>query len=151
MLLFFRVEIFSICFFFRVALFSCCTFFVLHSFHLSTLSTLSIFFRAVFLQKTLGQFPLFHVLCKSCNLQIILDNLLPNSSICFFFFLTLRWSIFVLKTCCSKKRIKAPIEPSRCIVTGIEIIDDRNFQHFLIPSINFCWILVFVKAIIRVP
>ena len=131
MLLFFRVEIFSICFFFRVALFSCCTFFVLHSFHLSTLSTLSIFFRTVFLQKTLGHLPLFHVLCKSCNLQIILDYLLPNSPICFFFFSTLRWSIFVLNV--FKKRIKAPIERNRCIVTGIKIIDDRNFQHFLIP------------------
>ena len=57
-------------YFFHVALFSCCThvaLFFLHSFELSCVN----FFRAGFLYKYLEGLPVFHVLHKSWNLEIL--------------------------------------------------------------------------------
>ena len=80
-------------FFFCVALFSCCSFpcftiFILR-FLYCTLFMLHcyawIFFRTGFLDKTSEWLSLFHMLCKSCNLEILLNNFLPNISSCQFF------------------------------------------------------------------
>ena len=77
-------------FFFCVALFSCCSFpcftiFILR-FLYCTLFMLHcyawIFFRTGFLDKTSEWLSLFHMLCKSCNLEILLNNFLPNSCNC---------------------------------------------------------------------
>ena len=72
--------------FFHIVFFSCCTFCVLHSFHMALSSCCTVisnfFLRTDFLQKTLEQLPLFHVLCKPYNLEILLNDLLPDSSIC---------------------------------------------------------------------
>ena len=92
---------FSCCYFFRVVPFSCCSFFVLPYFHaaffvlrsfhlvLSLCSTLFmlhchkwIFFQSRFPAESFGAIASFYVLCKSCNLKILLNHLLPDSSIC---------------------------------------------------------------------
>ena len=96
--------------------------------------------------------------------EIIYCHIVPFVVVVFLvFFETPRWSAFVLQTCYSKKRTKAPIECDRSFVIRIEI-DDKNFsalsknplnQHFLqslwrIPGINVWWRFFFVKAIIHV-
>ena len=96
--------------------------------------------------------------------EIIYCHIVPFVVVVFLvFFETPRWSAFVLQTCYSKKRTKAPIECDRSFVIRIEI-DDKNFsalsknplnQHFLkslwrILGINVWWRFFFVKAIIHV-
>ena len=101
---FLRLALFSCCTFFilhsfQVALFSCSSFSVLHYFHAAFFNTLFMlhflhvalfsscnvmreFFRTGFLWKTSERLSLFHVLCKTCNLEILLIYLLPSSPIC---------------------------------------------------------------------
>ena len=118
---------------FCVALLFCWTFFVLlHSFHVALLCVK--FFRTGFLWKLLDGLPLFHMLCETCNLEILWKCLQPNSSICYFF-QTSRRIANVLQACCNKERIKAPIEHDRCTAIGIKI-DDRNFSTLFKVSIT---------------
>ena len=129
----FRVSLFSYCFLFtlysfHVALFPCCTFQVALSPCATLFMLLSYvsFFRAGFLWRTAKLLPVFHVLCKTCNLEILLKHLPPSRQVVIFF-RTPRWSVNALKICCNKKRIKAPIEYDRRIVIGIKI-DDKNIS-----------------------
>ena len=169
---FFHFALFSCCFYL-----SCCTIFmlllsfVLHYFHFKLSSCCIIFIlycrawifsEQVFCKKTLNRLPVFHMLCKTCNLEILLKHLLPKSCSCSFF-QTPRWSAFVLQTCCSKKRMKAPIKRDRYIVIGIQI-DGKKIstlckvsfnQHSLkslwkISRINWWWRSFFLKALVWV-
>ena len=142
---FFHVALFRIalilCCFDCVARFSCWTFVMLHLcwcfesdkynqrfqctiFMLHSHASIFVYFwiRASFLQETLGQLPLFQVLC---NLEILLYHLIPDSAIFpfFFFFQISKWSALVMQIWWSKNRIKAPIEYDRWISIGIKIVD----------------------------
>ena len=93
---------FSVLYTFLVLLFPCCTFSTLYSFHVALFPVLHYFhvvsfpvlhyfhiaffvlrsflvilpsvIRTGFLQKTSDQLPLFHILCKICNLENLLND-----------------------------------------------------------------------------
>ena len=121
---FFHVTLFPCCFFFhialitcdtifmlsffRIALFSCCFFCVAH-FYVTLFSVLDFFHVAwpqvKFFQSRFSEqkWRLFYGLCNLCNLEILLNDLPQDSSICFFF----------------------KCDSDRCIVIGVKI-DDKN-------------------------
>ena len=53
------------------------------------------------------------------------------------FFQKPKWSVLVLKECFKKKKTKALIEHSRCIVFRMEICDVPFFQRFLKPLLIY--------------
>ena len=123
-LYFFLVSLFSFCFFFHIPLFSCDTFFMLPFFRIALFSCcffcVAHFYVALFpvldffhvawpqvkfFQSRFSEqkWPLSYGLCNLCNLEILLNDLPQDSSICFFF----------------------KCDSDRCIVIGVKI-DDKN-------------------------
>lgn len=100
MLHFFCIKLFSCRFFpvlhyLHIALFPCCTnfilpffcctYFMMHFLRVVLFSCCNVmcgFSQNKFSGKTSERLRLFHMLCNSCNLKILLNHLLPNSSIC---------------------------------------------------------------------
>ena len=65
--------------------FFCCTYFMMHFLRVVLFSCCNVmcgFSQNKFSGKTSERLRLFHMLCNSCNLKILLNHLLPNSSIC---------------------------------------------------------------------
>ena len=65
--------------------FFCCTYFMMHFLRVVLFSCSNVmcgFSQNKFSGKTSERLRLFHMLCNSCNLKILLNHLLPNSSIC---------------------------------------------------------------------
>ena len=157
--------------FFHAVLFSFCTFFILQFFRVALFLCFDIsmlhFFPVALFSWCLFLFHSFHVALSSCctylffmcyvTSVIILKHTTNQLQLSIF----PRWSVLALHTCCSRKRIKAPMECDRCIVIRIEnniksfstnskVSLNQNFLQSLrkVPGINFWQRFFFEKAVV---